>query len=154
MPRASRNDPCAGHSKITGSKKISMSNSTLANSDLPESEKLPFLKSVYDVYGGFVYTLCLRLLANRKAAESTTVEVFIRFIHEQANESSELQTEARLRELAIRASLARPRRRGGKMIRQALRDLSVRLRQHVRTLFKRRREDEDHHGNDTTVYVE
>ena len=105
-----------------------MSNSALINGNLPESENLPFLKSVYDAYGSLVYTICLRLLANRKAAESTTVEVFARFIREQANESGESRAEARLRELAIRASIARLRRRSGTMIRRALRGLFIHLR--------------------------
>lgn len=105
-----------------------MSHTELTDVNSPNSENLSFLKSVYDAYGGFVYTLCLHLLANRKVAECTTIEVFVRFSQETAYELGESQTEARLRELAVRASVAKLRRRAGKRVRRALHGLSVRRR--------------------------
>lgn len=104
-----------------------MSHRAQTDGNLADSESHTFLKSLYDTYSDLVYSLCLRLLSNREAAESATIEVFVRFSHEQGYAPGDLQPAARLRELAIRTSIARLRRRGGKVIRRILCGLSARL---------------------------
>ncbi|HWP45068.1 MAG TPA: hypothetical protein VNO14_17630 [Blastocatellia bacterium] len=79
------------------------------------------LKAIYDLYGGRVYSLCLRLLASEKAAESATVDVFVRFGKEMARQEGEAHTFNQLRELAISASLARLRCRTGAVGRRLMR---------------------------------
>lgn len=85
------------------------------------------LRAIYDRYGGRVYSLCLRLLASEKAAESATVEVFVRFGKEKPGQEDEERTLNHLRELAISASLARLRCRigavGQRLMRKARRTL-------------------------------
>lgn len=79
------------------------------------------LKAIYDRYGGRVYTLCLRLLANRKAAESATADVFVMLSKELPEQQDEAHTLDRLRELAINASLARIRDGSGAIVRRLIR---------------------------------
>jgi hypothetical protein len=86
----------------------------------PESSDTTFasqLESIYSRYGQGIYTLCLRLMANEKAAESATVDVFVKFSKEMASHSDESLIRLRLCELAINASLARLNRRGGMIMR-------------------------------------
>lgn len=67
------------------------------------------LESLYRRYVSRVYTICRRLLADPKAAEAATVEVFVRFSQQLPcwwDESSNL---AQLRELSIEVALAQLR---------------------------------------------
>jgi hypothetical protein len=70
------------------------------------------LEAVYDRYGAGIYSLCLRLLTNKGAAESATVDVFVCFSKELANQHDESRTRLRLRELAVEAAFTRLRRHG------------------------------------------
>lgn len=79
------------------------------------------LKAIYDRYGGRVYSLCHRLLASQKSAESATADVFVRLSKEMLDQADEARTLARLRELAINASLARLRGRSGAIARRLMR---------------------------------
>lgn len=76
------------------------------------------LESTYRRYGHGIYMFCLRLLANERAAESATFDVFVQLSREWANQSDESRTLLRLRELAISASLALLNRRGGTILRR------------------------------------
>lgn len=86
------------------------------------------LESIYRRYGQGIYTFCLRLLANERAAESATVDVFIELSKEMASQTDESRTLLRLRELAINASLARLNPRGGMIARRLSRSLRLKLR--------------------------
>lgn len=72
-----------------------------------DNSALSRLESVYRRYGQGIYTFCLRLLANEKAAESATVDAFVRFGKEMTSQSDKSRDVLRLRELAINASLRR-----------------------------------------------
>lgn len=85
------------------------------------------LESIYCRYGRGIYTLCLRLIADEKAAESATVDVFVKFSKEMASQSDESRLRLRLCELAINASLARLNRRGGMLSRRLSRSLRLKL---------------------------
>jgi DNA-directed RNA polymerase specialized sigma24 family protein len=76
---------------------------------------LSTLESTYRRYGHGIYTFCLRLLCNEKAAESATVDVFVQFNREIASQPDESRTLLRLRELAINASVTRLNKRGRTM---------------------------------------
>lgn len=65
------------------------------------------LKQIYRRYVNYVYTLCLRLLTNIKAAEDATVETFVRFNRELTQWWNEIRIRERLRDLAINSSLIR-----------------------------------------------
>jgi RNA polymerase sigma-70 factor (ECF subfamily) len=71
------------------------------------------LKHVYDNYGVLVYTLCYRLLADKQAAESATVDVFVEFSREMMNSLNESEISSRLKELAKITSLSRLRKQRG-----------------------------------------
>lgn len=79
---------------------------------LGNNSYLSTLESIYRRYGEGIYTFCLRFLGNKKAAESATVDVFVQFNREIASQPDESRTRLRLRELAIKASLARLNNRG------------------------------------------
>jgi hypothetical protein len=64
------------------------------------------LELLYNQYGASVYSLCLRLLADRKPAEDATVDAFLWFWR-NANEWDESYAFSRLRVLAIKARVAR-----------------------------------------------
>lgn len=87
------------------------------NDNLQDSQ----LKTIYDRHGGRVYSLCLRLLANQKAAESATADAFVMFSKELSNQQDEARTLDRLRELAINASLIRIRGRSQVIARRLIR---------------------------------
>ena len=72
-------------------------------------EYLSQFEAVYRKHGRRVYTLCLRLLADEPAAEEATAQALVRFGREAARRPSEAPDPTRLRELAIRAALARLR---------------------------------------------
>lgn len=78
-----------------------------------DSREILRLESVFGRYVGHIYTLTLRLLADVRAAEQATVEVFVRLSREMARRWSELQILSRLRELAVESSLARLQWRAG-----------------------------------------
>jgi DNA-directed RNA polymerase specialized sigma24 family protein len=63
------------------------------------------LESVYRQYAGRVYTLCLRLLADKKAAESLTIHVFLQLDARSLGQLGGSDALPVLRELAIRYSL-------------------------------------------------
>ena len=63
------------------------------------------LESLCRHYFARAYTLCRRLLANPKAAEAATVEVFVRFSHELPCWWDEAHNLARLRALSIVVAL-------------------------------------------------
>lgn len=65
------------------------------------------LKPIYERYGVFVYSLCLRLLADKNAAESATIDVFVQFSKELMNSFDEMQILSRLKELARYTSLSK-----------------------------------------------
>ena len=97
---------------------------------LPESRNnisLPALESVYRCYGQGIYTFCLRLLANDKAAESATVDVFVRFGKELISRPDESKALLRLRELAIKASLDRVNDHGRTILRRLSQSLCLAL---------------------------
>ena len=79
--------------------------------ELKEDGALAQLEALYRRYVGHIYTLCLRLLANVKAAEDATIEVFVRFSQELMQRWEESAIFARLRELAIDNAITRLRRR-------------------------------------------
>lgn len=83
------------------------------------------LESVYRRHGKGIYTLCLRLVADEKAAEIATVDVFVKFSKEMASHSDELRIRLRLCELAINASLARLNRRREMIVRWLSRNLRL-----------------------------
>jgi DNA-directed RNA polymerase specialized sigma24 family protein len=85
------------------------------------------LKPVYDRYGAFVYSLCLRLLADKKAAESATIEVFVQFNRELLNTPDEMQVFSRLQTLARSTSLSTLRKRSNKKVRRFFYNLRSRL---------------------------
>lgn len=67
--------------------------------------EIPKLKRLYQKYVNYVYTICLRLLSNVKAAEDATVETFVRLGRETARNCCELKLRERVRDLAVKASL-------------------------------------------------
>lgn len=71
------------------------------------SRKTVLLEVAYKLFGGRVYTLCLRLLANGPAAEQATVQVFVRFNRELPRHWDESRVMNRLRELAIDEAVQR-----------------------------------------------
>ena len=87
------------------------------------------LESVYRRYGTEIYTLCLRLLADEKAAESATVGVFVKLGREIASHSDESCIRLRLCELAINASLVRLNRFGAVITRWLSQGLRLKTRQ-------------------------
>jgi DNA-directed RNA polymerase specialized sigma24 family protein len=87
--------------------------------ELGNNSSVSGLESVYRRYGQGIYTFCLRLLANEKAAESATVDAFVQFSKEMTSQSDESRTLLRLREFAINASVTRLNKRG-RTIRQCL----------------------------------
>lgn len=72
-------------------------------------EYLSQFEAVYRKHGRRVYTLCLRLLADETAAEEATAQALVRFGREAVRRPGEAPDPTRLRELAIRAALARLR---------------------------------------------
>ena len=97
--------------------------------ELGNNASLSGLESIYLRYGQGIYTFCLRLLANEKAAESSTVEAFVRLGKEMTGQSDESRTLLRLRELAINASVTRLNVRG--------RTIGRRLSQNLRVILRR-----------------
>lgn len=85
------------------------------------------LKSVYDRYSHQIYTLCVRLLANEREAESATIEVFVQFGKEAETQGDEPLLPSRLKELAIHASIVRLRRRSKKIVRRLLRSVNTQI---------------------------
>jgi len=85
------------------------------------------LESIYGWYGEGIYTLCLRLIANKKAAESATVEVFVKFGKEIASHPDESHARLRLCELAINASVAQLNRRAEMIARRLSGGLRLKL---------------------------
>lgn len=79
----------------------------------PLVDRTPQLEAVYQQYGKHVYSLLRRLLADEKAAESATADVFVRFSDELASQPNEAHTFLRLRELAVET--ARRRLKGHRM---------------------------------------
>ncbi len=77
-----------------------------------ESNGLSRLEAIYQAAVGRVYTLCLRLLIDARAAEEATSAAFVRLSREMARWLDEQQVLSRLRELAIEEALARLLRRG------------------------------------------
>lgn len=101
-----------------------------ANSpELGNNSSLSGLESIYRRYGQGIYTFCLRLLANEKAAESATVDAFVRFGKEMTGQSDKSRILLRLRELAINASVTRLNNRG--------RTIGQRLSQNIRVILRR-----------------
>jgi hypothetical protein len=102
---------------------------TLAGTPGPGNNSyISTLESVYRRYGHDIYTFCLRLLANEKAAESAMVDVFVQFSKEMESQSDESRTLLRLRELALNASMARLNGRGRTILRRLAQSLRLRLR--------------------------
>jgi hypothetical protein len=101
---------------------------------------LSALESTYRRHGHGIYTFCLRLLANEKAAESATVDVFVEFNKDVASQPDESRTLLRLRALAINASMARLNARG----RMTSRRLAQSLRRTLHRLWGRRVNKEVH----------
>jgi hypothetical protein len=95
------------------------------------------LEAVYNRYGAGIYSLCLRLLTNKDAAESATIDVFVRFSKELANQPDESRMRLRLRELAVEAALARLRRQGMTAVFHWFSDVYLRLRRLPRTQARR-----------------
>ena len=103
-----------------------------SESCLPESSNLSFvsqLESLFSRYGPGIYTLCLRLTADEKAAESATVGVFVKFSREMASCTDESRIRLRLAALAITESLARLHCRTGLKLRRFSRSLRLKLRE-------------------------
>lgn len=73
----------------------------------PIEREISRLEAVYQRYVGHVYTLCLRLLADVRAAEEVTMQVFVRFFQVMKRYWNESTILSRLRELAITDSLTR-----------------------------------------------
>ena len=96
--------------------------------DLANNSVALRIESIYRSYGQGIYTFCLRLLANERAAESATVDAFVKLSKEMASQSDQSQTLLRLRELAIRASLVRLNRRGETILRRLARSLRINVR--------------------------
>lgn len=71
------------------------------------NSRLQQLEAVYQQYGSRIYTLLRRLLADDKAAECATANVFVRFSKELATQADGAQTFLRLRELAVEAAVRR-----------------------------------------------
>jgi RNA polymerase sigma-70 factor (ECF subfamily) len=78
------------------------------------------LASLYRRYAGRVYTLCLWLLANVRAADDATVQVFVRFNRELARLWDESYVQTRLRYLSIDEALSRLHVRGQKAAQAAI----------------------------------
>jgi len=97
--------------------------------ELCNNSSVSRLQSIYHRYGQGIYTFCLRLLSNEKAAESATVDTFVRFSKEMTSQSDESRTLLRLRELAINASLGRLNGRGRTILRRLAQSLRLILRQ-------------------------
>jgi hypothetical protein len=117
--------------EVLGSILMQESNPQLgANSpELGNNSSLSGLESIYRRYGQGIYTFCLRLLANEKAAESATIDVFVQFNREMASQPDESRTRLRLRELAIDASVTRLNSRG--------RTIGQRISQNIRVILRR-----------------
>lgn len=64
------------------------------------------IESVYRRYGERIFSLCLRLLADMREAESATVDVFVQFGRSLTARWDDSRTQMYLREIAIDASLA------------------------------------------------
>ncbi len=77
--------------------------------------QMALLEVAYKLYASRVYTLCLRLLANVKAAEEATVQVYVRFSRELWKRWDESRIAARLRDLAINEALSRLRLSANRM---------------------------------------
>jgi DNA-directed RNA polymerase specialized sigma24 family protein len=95
-----------------------------------ESSQIPNLtklKSVYDRYSQQIYTLCVRLLANEREAETATIEVFVQLGKEVETQWDEPLLPSRLKELAIHASILRLRRRSKKIVRRLLRSVNTQM---------------------------
>ena len=78
-----------------------------SGSSRQDSRKIVLLEVAYRLNVSRVYTLCLRLLANVRAAEEATVDVFARFSRELTRRWDESLVRKRLRELAIDEALQR-----------------------------------------------
>lgn len=78
----------------------------MEKADADGNRRMRRLETVYRRSVGYVYTLCLRLLANVYAAEQVTVRVFVRLNGELKGWWSDSQTRARLQELTINEALA------------------------------------------------
>ena len=64
---------------------------------LGDSVRAQDLEAGYRQFGERIYTLCLRLLADKEAAEDATVDVFVRFNKELIEHSDERGVLIRLR---------------------------------------------------------
>ena len=84
------------------------------------NSRLPQLKAVYQRYGSRIYSLLLRLLVDKNAAEAATVDVFVRFRDELASQPTEAQVFLRLRQLAVETALRRVNRHSMAALRQWL----------------------------------
>ncbi len=93
------------------------------------------LKSVYDRYSQQIYTLCVRLLADDREAETATIEVFVQLGKEPETQWDEPLLPSRLKELAIHTSIVRLRRRSNKVVRRLLRSGNTQVCR-FRGLFK------------------
>lgn len=65
------------------------------------------LEAAYRLHARRVYTLCLRLLADARAAEDATASAFVRLGGEVTGQRDDAKTLDRLLELAVRESLSR-----------------------------------------------
>lgn len=92
------------------------------------TDSLPQLEAIYKRYGSSIYSLCLRLLADEKAAESATVDVFVMFNKELTSQSDEPHISSRLHEMAVAAALSRLREHSTRTVLYRLRDVLLRLR--------------------------
>ena len=87
-----------------------------SGSDAGSGLEISWLESIYKHYGGQIYALCPRLLADKSTAEDATVEAFVRVYKETKSPPDGSQVLPRLRELGIEASLRRLRAHSGKDI--------------------------------------
>jgi DNA-directed RNA polymerase specialized sigma24 family protein len=71
---------------------------------------------LYSRYAGVVYTLCLRLLANARAAEEATVSVFVQLSREVERLWDSSYISARLRDLSILEAISRLKVLGNKAL--------------------------------------
>jgi RNA polymerase sigma-70 factor, ECF subfamily len=70
------------------------------------------IESVYRRYGERIFSLCLRLLADIREAESATVDVFVQFGRSLTARWDESRKQMYLREIAIDASIGHLRKHG------------------------------------------
>lgn len=75
------------------------------------------LESLYSRYGAGIYTFCLHLLTNPRAAEKTTVNAFVQLHKEMAGQPDDSVALLRLREIAINESLMLLNRRDRRIFR-------------------------------------